>query len=358
MKKIVFLAPYPAENNIKEGMMQRVDAIDSLFSNADYQKTYVVPRFKSLKTTKTQVRFNVEEVYLSIWLSLYSLIKLVKQADIVYAHSLYGVSLAGFLFLPFLSKKNFIWDVHGIIPEEIGLAGCNRFKQYIYGLLEKAVAYRARKIVVVTTAMSNYLKGKYPWLNTNVLVYPILPITIVNKNRSVELESEVINLIYAGNMQGYQNIPLMAESIKRIANVPHLQFYILTGEKERMEKLFQQMGMGGRANIIIDSVDPSELDKYYRKAHYGYILRDDVNVNNVACPTKIIEYLAYGITCITKSNKIGDFEKMGFDYINVNQLELSCLKPYKSKMNMDIYNKILEFSNSDQFKSFIIDNYN
>lgn len=355
MKKIVFFAPYPNEENIKEGMMQRVDAVDKMFLSTEYEKTYIIPRFKSFKTIIRKVDFNTVEIKLSVWRSSNMLLDLIKQADIVYCHSLYGMSLAGFFFLYFFDKKNFIWDVHGIIPEELRLAGYSKLKQFCYARLEFVMAHKAKKIIVVTNAMSDHLCKKYPFLSAKILIYPILPITIPNNIPFDDTEQQAINIIYAGNMQGYQNISLMVESVKKIINKPYLNFYILTGQKEQMQALFDQMGMQDFNNITIDSVSPSKLDEYYSIAHYGYVLRDNVDVNNVACPTKIVEYFAYGITCIVKTTNIGDFGSMDFDYINVEKLNSTVLKGVKSRKNFNMYTKISDCNNPQRLKLFVLE---
>ena len=54
------------------------------------------------------------------------------------------------------------------------------------------------------------------------------------------------------------------------------------------------------------------------KAHYGYVLRDDITVNNVACPTKIADYFKYRIVPIVSSPKIGDFVDSGMKYITLD----------------------------------------
>jgi hypothetical protein len=135
MKKIVFLASFPTSENIKEGMMQRVYAVDKMFGNDEYDKTYIVPRFKTFKTEFKKVDKNIVEINLSVWKSFFLFLRMLKEADIIYSHSLYGMSVAGLFFIPFLKSKNFVWDVHGIIPEEIKLAGNNKLKQIIYSLL-------------------------------------------------------------------------------------------------------------------------------------------------------------------------------------------------------------------------------
>ncbi|MNL07568.1 hypothetical protein D3C87_1282490 [compost metagenome] len=155
-------------------------------------------------------------------------------------------------------------------------------------------------------------------------------------------------------MQGYQNISLMVENIKKIVDVPNYYFYILTGQKQKMQEIFSINGLNDKKNILIDSVTPNELDKYYKKAHYGFVLRDDVDVNNVACPTKIIEYLAYGMTCITLSNKIGDFYELGFEFINIDKLKTEKLKEIKSFKNHKIYCAINADNKPSKLTSFIL----
>jgi hypothetical protein len=355
MKKIVFLAPYPNSENIKEGMMQRVSAIDEMFSNDEYDKTYIVSRFKTFKTKVNQVDKNTIEFNLSIWRSFFLLLKEIKKANIIYIHSLYGIGLAGIFCMPLIKNKNFVWDVHGIIPEEIRLSGQSKLKQFIYSLLESLVIKNASKIIVVTNAMKKHLCMKYKDIKAEFLVYPILPNTIDIKKGFEEIDAAgKINIIYAGNMQGYQNIPLMIQGMKDMLDVPNVYFYILTGEKVKMLELFESKALNNKKNIFIDSVNPSELHKYYKKAHYGFILRDDVDVNNVACPTKIIEYLAYGMTCITLTSKIGDFETLGFDHLNLNELKRDQLKASKSLKNNQIYCNISSENNPSKLISFIL----
>lgn len=58
----------------------------------------------------------------------------------------------------------------------------------------------------------------------------------------------------------------------------------------------------------------------YQTAHYGFVLRDDITVNNVACPTKLVEYLQYGILPILLTPNIGDFAARGMEYLPLEDL--------------------------------------
>ncbi len=75
-----------------------------------------------------------------------------------------------------------------------------------------------------------------------------------------------------------------------------------------------------RSQIIIDRKTHAELKEIYTECHYGFILREDSIVNQVACPTKLVEYLAMGVVPIVDSNNIGDFKTMGMRFITLEQL--------------------------------------
>lgn len=97
--------------------------------------------------------------------------------------------------------------------------------------------------------------------------------------------------------------------------------------------------------LIIGSKNLSELNKEYKESHYGFILREDLIVNRVACPTKLIEYLAMGIVPIVDFEKIGDFSDFGMKYVRLDQLLDNKLPEEKvrfeySESNLSIYKKL------------------
>ena len=102
-------------------------------------------------------------------------------------------------------------------------------------------------------------------------------------------------------------------------------------------------------NVIIKSVSPIELSSYYEISHYGFLLRDHHPLNNVACPTKAIEYLAFGITPIVLEENIGDFKQLGYEYISINKINNEIkLIPRKSSKNIEISKYLYEISNNEQ----------
>src|SRR5690606_6210947 len=101
-----------------------------------------------------------------------------------------------------------------------------------------------------------------------------------------------------------------------------------------------KFGMETDDNLRVLTVTPDELGDYYRQAHYGFILRDDITVNRVACPTKMVEYLFYGITPIVKSPSIGDFPERGYEYIEYSDFSED-LPPVKSETNRRLVREVM-----------------
>ena len=115
----------------------------------------------------------------------------------------------------------------------------------------------------------------------------------------------------------------------------NIHYTILTGELDIMKSLLVKSKLDNLVSINVLSVQPSQLSEYYQKANYGFILRDDITVNNVACPTKLVEYLNYGIIPIVLSDKIGDFKELGYEYISVQDFSVD-LPILKSKINQKL----------------------
>ena len=154
---------------------------------------------------------------------------------------------------------------------------------------------------------------------------------------------------YAYNMPKGTDEDIIYRNLKN-----NFVFYILTRNKSEMINLFKQkIDLNANNQIIIESVSPEQLDGYYQKCHYGFILREDVLVNNVACPTKLVEYLYYGIVPIVLSPNIGDFEALNYDYIYYDQLADSLL-PLKSNNNNLIVRNLLQRNNEFNFRNKVL----
>ena len=105
----------------------------------------------------------------------------------------------------------------------------------------------------------------------------------------------------------------MQEAIEKRRNEFDFRMYV--SDTEEFLKLW-----GNRTqpdSWRVDTLSAEELKLEYEKADYGFMLRDDIIVNEVACPTKLIDYIKYGIIPIMKSEKVGDFVENGLGYVKL-----------------------------------------
>ena len=139
----------------------------------------------------------------------------------------------------------------------------------------------------------------------------VLPIFTKAAKRRISKSSEAkLTLVYSGGLQRYQNVDLMLDTIRKIQGQCRVK--ILT-QKVRW---FNQLTKKAHLKITYVKRVPSyEMPKEYEDCDMGFVLRENIVVNLVACPTKLVEYITYGIVPIVLSPKIGDFCELSYSYV-------------------------------------------
>lgn len=176
---IIFIAPNPNKVKEREGFLQRVAAIDDIFSRE--QKIYY------------------EDID-----DLSDLAEKITQADMVYVHSLYFAEKILLLF-PIL-KDRVVVDLHGVVPEEEKFAG-NKDRSEVLSRAEEVVFRHGKYFVAVSQAMVDHFTHKYK-LSKRVK-WVILPIFNVSIPPDIKNKKITKNVIYAGGAQKWQNVDLM-----------------------------------------------------------------------------------------------------------------------------------------------------
>lgn len=343
---IIFISEYPNHKNERDGMIQRVLAMDHFFE--DQERIYLHVSLKQNLVPKfSRKSANLSIVKINIFLHFIILIYYLVKAKIVYVHSIYN----SIKILPFYYLKCIITDMHGVVPEEL-MMNNHKIWAKIFGLVESIVIRKSHAIITVTNSMKEHLKEKY---RLNSLKAYIIPIFDVNNNSSLEkiYFNSKLTVIYAGGTQKWQNVDLMINFIKSQAD--KYNFIILTNDVDtfRSKFLFYQVNT---SNIQLKSVSKDEVYSYYRDADLGFVLRDDSIVNRVACPTKLIEYMSYGVIPVVIQPLIGDFLDYGYKYITLNDfLHDNRIPDKESLVNMRTENyKIIKRIESEITQSISI----
>jgi hypothetical protein len=301
---LLFIADYPDAASEKDGMMQRIMAIDRQF--ADVARSYLkVSLFRHLPGTR-RCSGNLTVYRLNLFRHLSTIVRLVLKATCIYIHSV-GNALA---ILPLYLTRKMVTDMHGAVPEEFQLAG-RRLAAARYVPVEWVAVRLSRAVVTVSGAMAEHLQRKYRLPRLRFFNVPIFD--EVTQKQAARPERARPVVIYAGGAQAWQNVDLMLEAMARVQE--RCGFVVLTGDVDLFRHKILGMGMTG---VTIASVPKSEVYGHYANADYGFVLRDDTTVNRVACPTKLVEYLSCGVIPIVLQPRIGDFDDRGYAYLTLD----------------------------------------
>lgn len=279
---ILFIAPNPKSTNKHEGFLQRISAIDKLF--IEEEKIYYEDLSGDAEVTNALLRARTIYVH-----SIY------EAARVIDLYEIYGYKI--------------ITDLHGVVVEELALAGEDSMTTSFAAIEAKVFQY-STKFVVVTKAMADYFEKKYSYQNNE---YEWITLPIFNSfsgGQCHKKNAKPLHIIYAGGAQPWQNVNLMLEATRKLGD--KYKFTYLTHDT--------QMFQGIKDLATVKSVDHNEISEYYQKSHFGLMLRDNSVINRVACPTKLIEYLENDIIPIIKDPNIGDFIELGYQYVTIEQI--------------------------------------
>jgi hypothetical protein len=320
---ILFLNQYPTGS---DGYQVRVMSIDKVFSN--YVRYYLNQHGTSSSIDKISdmvYQINIPERHDDSILNT-----LFIMFPNVYAHSILTLR-SDLKSKVFANAKLSILDVHGVVPEECQLMKCSLRTINEVSNVEKFAINHAKCIITVTEAMRHHLEQKYhTHLHQKTIVLPIIPQDTKPPHKSYNEVRPTI--IYTGGSQIWQQVDKMLKFVN--IHKTKFEFIFLIDNSAQIHqkyiKLFQEKFPG-----IITTVSQDLIWQYYQQAHYGLILREDIIVNKVSCPTKLIEYMSHGIIPIIDSYDIGDFYKLNYKYINYND---------ETKLNSATYQEYVKFN--------------
>lgn len=305
---IVIFSRYPESNLLNDGMYRRIYEIDRILS--EFDRIYVYHENQGADSLirpayRISERVSIQSLDLGYASHFIYFKKLIEQADWVYAQTVFHSS-------PYLiecySSNKIITDAHGVASAELRLSGYLESAR-LWEKYEEIAVNKSQAVVVVTRAMEKYYRKTFGCKNSHFIYLPICHL----KERSASWDKEKNNgkykLIYAGGTQPWQNVDLMIQSLRKCKEL--FNTYFLTPNTAVIEKEIEKSRIG--ADVHVMSASQSEVISHLKSSHFGFLLRDKDPVNEVAFPTKLIEYLAYGVIPIIKSSQIGDYETLGVE---------------------------------------------
>ena len=310
---ICVFAPYDGLNS-PDGYFRRVKNIDQLLPEK-MLRIYIsrdscvegdVPTCIIIDDKYISVKYDPKKMEQSNCIAALS-----KLVGIVYIHSIYQY------FPAIICDKSItkIYDFHGVVPEELSLMG-HKEMSIEMDENEMTLVKSANYIIVANNATKRHILTKYPQCEAQFVLMPMNNEDNDIKNDKIDQSSKIQKsdqhiVIYSGGLQKWQLIEEMQDAISQAGD--RYEYHIFVPEPDKFLELWGERDKPAKWEI--DRKTMEELQEEYRNAEYGFVLRDDIIVNNVACPTKLIDYIKYDIIPVMKSSRIGDFDEKGIEYI-------------------------------------------
>ena len=172
----------------------------------------------------------------------------------------------------------------------------------------------ADKIFVVSKALKQYFIDHYNSNADKFVLYPCLSSNkkfyydetvreIIRKELNYSSDDHVF--VYSGGVSNLYHVPdaflQMFKKFKEIDEHAKLLLLIKKGN-DALSKLIESDVLLKNNVVVIESVPNHDVVKYLNAADYGFLLRENITLNNVAFPSKFAEYMLCGLpTIITES---------------------------------------------------------
>lgn len=230
-------------------------------------------------------------------------LKLISPADKVIT-----IQSKAFFRIWLKNPKQYIINWYqGIVPEE---AMCmfedslsKYARKYLWRFLEYFSLCMAKGNIFVSEAMLSHYQHIYEYDKSNYCIMPCFNQELDLRLFTAE-KYATPSFVYAGSLSRWQCIDRTLLLFKDIhALFPQATLTLLTKEKEKAISLCHKYGVKAEIKFVASS----ELQQVLGAYKYGFIVRDDIAVNNVATPTKMNSYMAAGVIPVY-SDVINDFQ--------------------------------------------------
>ncbi|MBE2256581.1 MAG: glycosyltransferase family 4 protein [Ignavibacteria bacterium] len=298
--------------------------------------------------------------YLNIYYCFFCVffLTVLNNFNIIHCHGLNAVR-PSIIIKKFLKKIKIVFNVHGATPEERIYSNPSTPKKWLTKL-EKDETFSLKYsdgVIFVSDALKNHYINKYNIFIDHSVIIPCLFENIINLNyesisqnrKKLNLKSKIV-FIYVGSYRKYQ---LPYETLKFFSDLnsvfDNAFLIILTSHIIQFSEILDELKIS-KDRYFVKQVKHSEISEYISLADFGFLLRENNIVNNVASPTKFGEYLSCGVPLIM-SDHIGDYSEFTYSnnlgiVLNNNVFDNKLINEIKLivEKRMDYFKRSVEFA--------------
>lgn len=322
MKKILII--FSGEFHIDEGAKHRLNSFINSYVSRDYEVTvlfffkdhwkYLLQRGKYLNVQARWILFPYilpisKSFFLANILTWYielitGLVIFLKSFDIIQAE-IRGCSLK------YAHRKQLkIVDFHGdSASESYFVKKKDWLRDWNYRDQKKSIELADRCICVSEKLKKQLEKNTGKDISHWNIISCGVDLERFNKAKRIEKKSlsDRIVLGYSGGLQSWQNIRQIIQIVNKLYDLDHRIFFMLY-TNHSTDSIHEDLAKLGKDNYAIYSLSSSEIPSYLKILDAGFLLRDDLILNEISSPTKICEYLASGVPLIC-TRYSGDYER-------------------------------------------------
>ncbi|HQJ64447.1 MAG TPA: hypothetical protein PLH32_07525 [bacterium] len=239
----------------------------------------------------TRVANNIKIEYYSNYIQLITKILRAKDNKIFIAGN-----FDAFILLPIriFSKKKFILWVQGLHAEEKYLKTKSKLIFFIYSLIQRMAMQLCHRYIFVSTHMREYFEKIYKKSYTDLFI--VVPCTSdLHYTSAKKIPS---SYTYIGGTSAWQKIDKILQLFNIIGqNNTEAKLFLIMNDISQVYNLIELHAVQkAKSRIIVDHlVERNAIQDHLSKMQYGFLIRDQHIINNVASPIKLAEYLSCGV---------------------------------------------------------------
>ena len=329
----------PITSNEQDGYVQRVRSIDAIFKG----RMRIYLQFDEEQRNRPSLERKSDEVYCIIMarqdpIGKALILAILGEGAQVYMHSILPLGIP-FIWEIFDHRTGAaVLDLHGAVPEEF-LMQEDPFSANVYEKYEQSIVNKVDLLVCVSEQMAQHLAKKYSISTDKCIICPIFTSPSFFESRS-RAQTTRPRIVYVGGTQIWQQIPKMIDAIATVAS--RIDYVVLTPDPPTIVHEFREKGIPPEIALShVRSAKSQDVTEVLLKSHFGFLLRSNLVVNRVACPTKLIEYLNCGVVPVLDSPEVGDFVQNGMRYVPLEDFKSGKLPDAARQSQMADENRIV-----------------
>jgi len=208
------------------------------------------------------------------------------------------------------SKLPVVYDMHGAeIAEQADRWEWASFAMKRLEQTERIAALGSNTVIAVSKALREHMMMKYPGMSPASFIIPCAVNTeklIFNPSERVKLRSSwnvsdsAPIFVCLGSAVAYQKIDQSLQVFQQVqVSFPDARMLLLSPQTDIgiIKKIARELGIKD-GSLLFYSVTHNEVAAYLSACDFGFLLRDNLLLNNVSSPTKFGEYISCGVPVI------------------------------------------------------------